>query len=391
MRRGIRTTVNKLLCCVMLMGLSLFTSVERACARDIQHEIRTLKQEQADLRQLRKALNVKLGKLGREMHQLDQELLSARKKFKHADKNWLASKRKVSVLSKQKQALQTTIQSMQQRMQAEANMAWQRDHREPSWLDVLVGGDVTEVPHRQYMMRFVLEGQAKERQIWEASLQDLKIVEQALQMEYDHLSALKSKKYQAKTKAEKRWKAKHRKLVALRHDAKLKKKRNQALKQQEKALLQLFAGLKDALISSDKLAKQVSIRHRKGHLPWPMQGTLVVNFGDEVSYLHRRSQGVQMRPNHQKVNALQVHAMHAGQVRYADWFGGFGLMMVVGYGHGVLAVYAHNDALHKQVGDWVDVGDVLADAGSTGWVEKIRLYFEIRDHGKSVNPRKWCR
>ena len=164
MRRGIRTTVNKLLCCVMLMGLSLFTSVERACARDIQHEIRTLKQEQADLRQLRKALDVKLGKLGREMHQLDQELLSARKKFKHADKNWLASKRKVSVLSKQKQALQTTIQSMQQRMQAEANMAWQRDHREPSWLDVLVGGDVTEVPHRQYMMRFVLEGQAKERQ-----------------------------------------------------------------------------------------------------------------------------------------------------------------------------------------------------------------------------------
>jgi len=83
--------------------------------------------------------------------------------------------------------------------------------------------------------------------------------------------------------------------------------------------------------------------------------------------------------------------MYAGQVRYADWFGGFGLMMVVEYGHGVLAIYAHNDALHKQVGDWVEAGDVLTDAGSTGWVEKTRLYFEIRDHGKSVNPKKWCR
>jgi len=66
-------------------------------------------------------------------------------------------------------------------------------------------------------------------------------------------------------------------------------------------------------------------------------------------------------------------------------------MMIVDYGRGIMAVYAHNDALHQQVGDWVEKGDILAEAGSTGWVDDVRLYFEIRDQGKPVNPARWCK
>ncbi|MDQ6974672.1 MAG: peptidoglycan DD-metalloendopeptidase family protein, partial [Mariprofundaceae bacterium] len=354
-------------------------------------EIHTVKQERAHLHQLRQHLDAKLGKLGRQMHRLDQTLLAARKLFQQAHTQWLTSKRKVDALSKQQKTLQATIQKIEQRMQAEANMAWQRDHREPSWLDILVGGDVINIPHRQAMMRFILEGQAKERQAWEASLRDLNTIEQALRIEYDRLSTLKSKKLAAKKKAELRWKAKHHTMMQLKHDVALKKKREQALQVQEKTLLQMLKGLKDGLLHSDKVAQQASIRRKKGHLAWPIRGTLVVHFGDNAPYLHRRSQGVQIKPRQQDEHGLQVRAMHAGQVRYADWFGGFGLMLVVEYGHGILAVYAHNDALHKQVGDWVDTGDLLADAGSTGWVENPRLYFEIRDHGKAVNPKNWCR
>lgn len=83
--------------------------------------------------------------------------------------------------------------------------------------------------------------------------------------------------------------------------------------------------------------------------------------------------------------------MAAGQVRYADWFGGYGLMTIVDYGEGVLGVYAHNDMLYKQLGDWVDEGEIIADVGSTGWVNRVTLYFEVRDKGKPVNPKRWCR
>jgi len=383
--------VNKRYCCVVLLILLGLPPVQWAWSRDIPHEIRLVKQEQAHLRQIRKSLDAKLGKLGHQMQRLDQELLLARQDFKRANQAWLAAKRKVEALSRQKQTLQETIHDIQQRMQAEASMAWQRDHREPSWLDVLAGGDVTAVPHRQMMMRFVLEGQAKERKAWQTALQDLKRVDAALQVEYKAAAQLKSDKLKMKKQVEQRWQAKHRKMQALKRDATLKKHKEEALRQQEKVLLQMLAGLKYALNHGEQLATQVSIRHRKGHLPWPLKGRLMVHFGDKLASSLQPSKGVEMKPLHHPLSALKVRAMHAGQVRYADWFGGFGLMMVVEYGHGVLAVYAHNDALHKQVGDWVEKGDVLADAGSTGWVEQTRLYFEIRDHGKPVNPEKWCR
>jgi septal ring factor EnvC (AmiA/AmiB activator) len=56
-----------------------------------------------------------------------------------------------------------------------------------------------------------------------------------------------------------------------------------------------------------------------------------------------------------------------------------------------MSIYAHNDVLYKHLGDWVEPGDVLAEAGSTGWTDKVRLYFELRDRGRPVNPARWCR
>ncbi|MDQ6968402.1 MAG: peptidoglycan DD-metalloendopeptidase family protein, partial [Mariprofundaceae bacterium] len=150
-------------------------------------------------------------------------------------------------------------------------------------------------------------------------------------------------------------------------------------------------GLQVALLSSDKIAKRVSIRKHKGRLHWPLKGKVVASFGSRPHAQSAKLLGVQIAPASSSKKGRQVKVMADGQVRYADWFGGFGLMVVVEYGHGIIGVYAHNDALYKQVGDWVEAGDVIAEAGSTGWIEKTRLYFELRDKGKAVNPTRWCR
>ena len=66
-------------------------------------------------------------------------------------------------------------------------------------------------------------------------------------------------------------------------------------------------------------------------------------------------------------------------------------MMIVEHGDGMMTIYAHNDALYKQVGDWVDANEILAEAGSTGWVDATQLYFELRDQGEPVNPKLWMK
>ncbi|MCV6615461.1 MAG: peptidoglycan DD-metalloendopeptidase family protein, partial [Cellvibrionaceae bacterium] len=47
--------------------------------------------------------------------------------------------------------------------------------------------------------------------------------------------------------------------------------------------------------------------------------------------------------------------------------------------------YAHNNKLRVKAGDQVKGGQRIADIGSSG-ADRIKLHFEIRKNGKSVNP-----
>jgi len=371
-----------------LLGLLLSSGAAWA-KRDIQAEIDGVRQERVRLAEVRQALEVQLGSLGKDLRKLDNALLKARNELALATKQWQIADNKVQQLIRKRQALKKQIKQLQQRMQAEADAAWRRANRQPSWLDILAGVNITEIPHRKFMVRYMLEKQQKDRQQWQSALLELEHVEQDLLLERKHLTQLRDEKQLLQRQASKRLKAKQKMARALRHDVKLKKARDEALAKQEKALFNLLNGLQDALLRSDKIAKHVSIRKRKGRLHWPLKGKVVARFGSRLHAQSSKLLGVQIAPSSQKDK--KVKAMADGQVRYADWFGGFGLMMVVEYGHGIIAVYAHNDALYKQVGDWVEAGDIVAEAGSTGWIEKTRLYFELRDRGKAVNPARWCR
>lgn len=374
----------------VLLGV-LLSSNPAWAKRDIQAEIDTVRLERVRLAEVRKSLEIQLGSLGKDLRKLDVALLAARKTLVLTTKQWQVADHKVQKLVKKRKKLKKQIQQLQQRMQSEADAAWRRANRQPGWLDILAGVKVTEVPHRKFMARHMLERQQEDHEQWQAALLELETVEQALLFERQRLSQLRDEKKVLQAKAAKRLQAKQKMARKLRQDVKLKKKRDKALVKQEKALFNLLNGLQEALLSSDKIAKHVSIRKHKGRLSWPLKGKVVASFGSRPSPQAAKVMGVQIAPSSAKKTGEQVKAMADGQVRYADWFGGFGLMMVVEYGHGIMAVYAHNDALYKQVGDWVEVGDVVAEAGSTGWIEKTRLYFELRDNGKAVNPARWCR
>jgi len=374
----------------VLLGLLLSSNVAWA-KRDIQAEIDGVRQERVRLAEVRHSLEIKLGSLGKDLRKLDVALLEARKVLALASKQWKVVDNKVQALVQKRKILKKQIQQLQERMQSEANAAWRRANRQPSWLDILAGVKVTEVAHRKFMVRYMLEQQQEDREQWQSALLELATVEESLQVERQRLTRLRDEKQVLQVKASKRLQAKQKMARKLRQDVKLKKKRDKALAAQENALFNLLNGLQEALLNSDKIAKHVSIRKRKGHLRWPLKGKVVARFGSRSKAQAAKLLGVQIAPSSSKKTAKQVRVMADGQVRYADWFGGFGLMMVVEYGHGIMGIYAHNDALYKQVGDWVEAGDVVAEAGSTGWIEKTRLYFELRDKGRAVNPARWCR
>ena len=85
-----------------------------------------------------------------------------------------------------------------------------------------------------------------------------------------------------------------------------------------------------------------------------------------------------------------VRAIHHGRVVYADWLRGSGLLLIIDHGEGYMSLYAHNQTLLKDVGEWVTAGTAVSTVGNTGGQESFLLYFEVRHNGKPVDPAAWC-
>lgn len=123
-----------------------------------------------------------------------------------------------------------------------------------------------------------------------------------------------------------------------------------------------------------------------GGLGWPLSGALLAGFGGSMPD-GRGSDGLLIAAG----AGAPVKAVADGTVVYAEWMTGYGLLLIVDHGNGYMSLYAHNDALLKDVGESVKRGDAVATVGSSGGHGRPALYFELRRNGQPVNPNTWLR
>jgi len=86
-----------------------------------------------------------------------------------------------------------------------------------------------------------------------------------------------------------------------------------------------------------------------------------------------------------------IRAVHEGNTIYADWFKGYGNMIIIDHGNNYCTIYAHAEELFKAKGDPVDINEVIGTVGETGSMTGTKLYFEIRYHGKPIDPLSWLK
>jgi len=84
-----------------------------------------------------------------------------------------------------------------------------------------------------------------------------------------------------------------------------------------------------------------------------------------------------------------VMAVHHGRVVFSDYLRGHGLLLIVDHGEGYMSLYAHNQALYKETGEWVAPGETIARVGASGGQDQSGLYFEIRHKGRPLDPSPW--
>ncbi|NKC00678.1 MAG: peptidoglycan DD-metalloendopeptidase family protein [Pseudomonadales bacterium] len=123
----------------------------------------------------------------------------------------------------------------------------------------------------------------------------------------------------------------------------------------------------------------------RGALPMPVPGRIRHAFGSRRADNRLRWHGIDIAAPH----GSPVTSVFRGRVVFADWLRGFGFLTIVDHGSDYLTLYGHVDVLHKKVGDLVESGEVIADAGNSGGSQNPGVYFEVRFRGEPKDPIGW--
>lgn len=159
----------------------------------------------------------------------------------------------------------------------------------------------------------------------------------------------------------------------------------QVLQADQERLQELLDAVTEAIVKLPPPRDARPFPDMRGNLPWPIQGRVLSAFGSRQQGNRLISRGLTIQAD----SGAEIKAVHGGRIVFADWLRGFGFMIIIDHGDGYMSLYGHNQTLRRQTGDWVNAGDVIATAGSTGGQERNALYFEIRHRGQPVDPISW--
>lgn len=128
----------------------------------------------------------------------------------------------------------------------------------------------------------------------------------------------------------------------------------------------------------------------KGQLPWPVQGRVIKEFGQQKHPKYKTvtfNKGIDIKAP----QGAEIRAVAAGKVLYVGWLRGYGQFLILSHTKGYYTLYAHASELLAEEGDLVYGGETIARVGDTGSLDGPKLHFEIRHSKVELNPREWLK
>ncbi len=154
-----------------------------------------------------------------------------------------------------------------------------------------------------------------------------------------------------------------------------------------KVVGELETGTKELQALINKLEREKSLlaygkskyETLKGKLTPPVQGKAISLFRE------KGQNGIEIKAS----MGTEIRAILPGKVLYADWFKGFGNLVIIDHGDHMFTIYGYASELLKKEGDTISQGESIALVGSAGSLKGPCLYFEIRHQGKPQDPMHW--
>lgn len=345
--------------------------LQRDIAR-IHKEISGASARKNKLQQQLREAEVQLGKLQRDI---------AINKTAMAD-----SKREIGALEKQRSALEEARNEQQARIALELKTAWRMGQQ--GQLKVLLNQERPDtVARAMAYYRYFFKARNQLLQKYRDTLSQLQALEQQITDTLAQLATQQETLEKQHSKLVKAQGNREQAVASLSASINSKGKQLQQKERDRKELESLLRAIEETVNNLQVPDNYQPFKSARGKMPWPVPGKASNSFGRSRNEGKMRWQGITIPAR----EGTTVKAIHHGRVVYSDWLRGSGLLLIIDHGDGYMSLYAHNQSLLREVGEWVTGGTAISTVGNSGGQDQTALYFEIRHQGKPTNPAKWCK
>jgi septal ring factor EnvC (AmiA/AmiB activator) len=326
--------------------------------------------------------NVKISDLEQQLKTDDIAIGKIAKNLANTTSSLTKTRKKLGQLSSEKKQLELDKKQQEQILAKQLRAAYSTGHHDYIKL-ILNQENPSSVQRTITHYQYLNAARIKEIDTFKTTISQLNDVTKQYQQQAEQLAQLTKNQSQQKQILELSKTKQKQTLKALNKKALTEQQKLAKLEREESALVTL---LKKMAAAAQKVENLVGLSKLKRKLSWPVKGRIRHSFGsNKQGYL--KWKGVFLSAP----IGRQVKTIHNGTILFSDWLKGYGLVTVVDHGDGYMSLYGHNQALLKSVGERVEAGEPIALIGQSGGQAESGLYFEIRQTGKAVNPKLWCK
>ena len=376
--------------CLLLLALLMTALPALVHAEPEEREARgKLEQLQAQIKRISREIsadNQRKNSLQQELKKAEVELGRLQSDMANNERAIAASEEELVSLREQSAELEKARDTQQARIALELKTAWQLGQQ--SQVKVLLN---QESPHTvaraMAYYRYFFQARNELVASYRETLVQLRELEQRIATTLDQLAGQQAQLAQQQTQLVTAQATRAQAVAKLSDSIDSKAEQLKQMQRNRKELEDLIAAIEKAVTDLDVPDDYQPFKSAKGKMPWPLAGKRTNNYGRPRNEGKMRWQGVTIPAK----EGTPVSSIHHGRVVYADWLRGSGLLMIIDHGNGYMSLYAHNQSLLREVGEWVSAGTPISTVGNSGGQERSALYFEIRHQGKPTNPGGWCK
>ncbi len=384
-RSMISLLASCVLFCILVHPLSVSAAVSKKKLSErklteIQKKLKTKKKKVKDALKKEKSI------LSR-MQNIDKNIRQKTKELKSFDKQISQTQTKILGLSKDINALSIKLSKRKTYLKNRLKTLYKQQYGGYALLLFTVK-DYQDLIRKSKFISLVAYHDSRVISKYRNEINSINLKKENLKIFYGKIEINKKNAKLKKKALQKDRRRKDKLLLTIRSKRSSYEKAIKELENSSRKLREMIKKLEQKKVPKSIVGK--GFRALKGRLSWPVSGRVVVPYGqytDPKFNITVFRNGIEIK----SAIGARPKAVAGGRVVYADWFKGFGLLLIINHSNGYHSLYGNLTEIFHKTGDIINKGTTVGKIGKSSFLNIPTLYFEIRHKGKPVNPMQWLK